>query len=314
MLSLQTFPAQNAPVVKTKTLKDFQIGERITSVAIESGELTAGDVPAESAKRVLSICMYTTRGRRLLGQAVQNEVKSNRVVIKDGVEYKNTQTTFLDAAFSFGTLKGFFGRLDRNAQTGGFLRVGVVWGRITGSASETGSFTTTVDEPAPIYDIDESSAAATIETIRGQTRAAEDQARNVRSELAAAQERERSLAERKAQLEEAMRNINQEKERCSQQANVAESQRRDAENRLDMDRKIIVGTINYGGRDFMFNKKIHDKVRNYVLNRGSISLSNDFFEEDPAPGVHKGGQVSVWHADKGLQTLAGGENTSRVFF
>lgn len=285
-------------------------------MAIEFGELTIGGVPADSAQRVLSICMYTTRGRRLLGQAVQNEVLPNKVVRKDGVEYRNTQTTFLDAAFSSGTLKGFFGRLDKSPQTGGFLRVGVVWGRIAPGAAEGGapSFNTTVDEPAPIYDIDESSAAATVETFRGQVRAAEDQTRSVRSELAAAQERERSLAERKAQLEEAMRNLDVEKQHYSQVASTVENERRDAENRLAKDRQVIVGSIVYGGRDFMFNKKIHDKVRNHVLNRWNISLSNDFFEEDPAPGVYKGGTISVWMADRGVETLTGMENQSRVFF
>lgn len=285
-------------------------------MAVEFGELTAGGVAPENAQRVLSICMYTTRGRRLLGQAVHNEVLANKVVRKDGVDYKNTHTTFLDAAFSAGTLKGLFGKIDPNTTTGGFLRVGVVWGRnVSTSISQGGpSLSTTVDEPAPFYDIDESSAAATVEAYRGQIRAAEDQAHTVRAELAATQERERALADKKAQLEEAMRNLDAEKQRCSQQASAAANERRDAETRLTKDRDIIVGTAVYGGRDYMFNKKIHDKIRNHVLNRGNISLSNGFFEEDPAPGVVKSGNISVFLAGRGVETLSGQENASRVFF
>ncbi|KAH7165330.1 hypothetical protein EDB81DRAFT_852234 [Dactylonectria macrodidyma] len=293
--------------VKFKTLKDFQSGERITSVAVEVGEATSGG----TGERVLSLCMYTTRGRRLLGQAVRNEVLSKDLVRKDGVEYKGAHTTFIDAAFSSGTLKGFFGRLDMDPRTGGLLRVGVIWGANVTSKS---ALTTTVQEVAPIYDTDESSTAATIETFRGQVRTAEDQTRSVKTELSAAQDRERSLNEKKTQLEETIRNLDQEKQRYNQLANAAENDRKDAQNRLNKERQIIVGAIQYGGRDYIVNQKIHNKVREYVLNRQAISLTNGFFEEDPAPGVVKSGRIVVWSSERGQQTLAGGEGTSSTFF
>ncbi|OHF00894.1 hypothetical protein CORC01_03722 [Colletotrichum orchidophilum] len=291
--------------VKFKTLKEFQSGERITSVAIEVGELASGG----TGERVLSICMYTTRGRRLLGQAVRNEVLSTDLVRKDGVEYKKAHTTFVDAAFSSGTLKGFFGRLDMDQKTGGLLRVGVIWGANTTSTS---ALTTTVQEVAPIYDTDEMSTAATIETFRGQVRTAEDQTRSVRTELSAAQDRERSLNEKKTQLEETIRNLDQEKQRYSQLANTAENSRQDAQDRLNKDRQIIVGAIQYGGRDYMFNQKIHSKVREYVTKGWTLEISNGFFEEDPSPGNGKNGIITVWSSQSGTRSLQGGEGSSRV--
>ncbi|KAH7376388.1 hypothetical protein B0T11DRAFT_335564 [Plectosphaerella cucumerina] len=297
--------------IKYKTLKDFQVGERITSVAIEVGDLTSGVSSTDNARRVLSICMYTTRGRRLLGQAVQNEVLPDKVVRKDGIEYKNTQTTFLDVAFSAGTLKGFFGRLDANPQTGGLLRVGVIWGRNDAGQS---ALNTTVQEAAPIYDIDESSAAASVETFRGQVRTAEEQTRSVRTELVAAQERERILGEERAQLKETIRSLDAEKQRCSQLASSAENECRDAQNRLERDRQIIISQIVYGGKNYIFNQKIYNKVREHILNQWRVSLSNDFFEEDPLPGEYKHGIISAWSSGRGEENLAGDEGSSWLFF
>ncbi|KAK7424025.1 hypothetical protein QQX98_000635 [Neonectria punicea] len=248
---------------------------------------------------------------KLLGQAVRNEVLSKDLVRKDGFEYKKAHTTFIDAAFSSGTLKGLFGRLDMDPQTGGLLRVGVIWGANVTSKS---TLTTTIQEVAPIYDTDESSTAATIETFRGQVRTAEDLTRSVKTELSAAQDRERSLNEKRTQLEETIRTLDQEKQRYIQLANAAENDRKDAQNRLDKERQIIVRVIQYGGRDYILNQKIHSKVREYVLNRRSISLTNDFFEEDPAPGVVKLGAIAVWSSEKGQQNLLGAEGTSDTFF
>lgn len=255
--------------------------------------------------------MYTTRGRRLLGQALRNEVLSKDLVRKDGFEYKKPHTTFIDAVYSSGTLKGFFGRLDTDPQTGGLLRVGVIWGANVTSKS---ALTTTVQEVAPIYDIDESSTAANIETFRGQVRTAEDETRSVRAELSAAQDRERLLNDKRAQLEEAMRDLNQEKERYSQLANTAENARQDAENRLNKEHQIIVGTIVYGGKNYSFDENIHNKVRRHILNRWTISLTNEFFEEDPDPGSNKLGVIQVWSSEGGQQSLQGYEGSSETFY
>ncbi|CAF3496782.1 unnamed protein product [Fusarium graminearum] len=228
-----------APDMKFKTLKDFQPGERITSVAIEGGEVTSGG----TGERVLSICMYTTRGRRLLGQAVRNEVLSKELVRKGNVEYKKAHTTFIDAALSSGSLKGFFGRFDMDPSTGGLLRVGVIWGA---NVTSKRTLTTTVQEVTPIYDTDESSTAATIETFRSQVRTAEDQTRSVQAELSAAQERERLLNEKKSPLEETVRNLDLEKQRCDQCASAAENERNDMQNRLN---NVTVGAQYIGGQE-----------------------------------------------------------------
>jgi hypothetical protein len=164
-----------------------------------------------------------------------------------------------------------------------------------------------------MYDIDESSTAATIETFRGQIRTAEDQARAVRSQLSEAEGRERLLNEKKTQFEETIRNLDQEKQRYSQIANAAESGRRDVQSRLDREREIIVGAIIYGGRNYIFNKKIYNKVRDYVLSRQSISLTNDFFEEDPQPGIPKSGAIMVWSPERGEEALSGLEGASFTF-
>ncbi|KAF4446873.1 Mannose-binding lectin [Fusarium austroafricanum] len=297
-----------APDMKFKTLKDFQSGERITSVAIEVGEVTSGG----TGERVLSICMYTTRGRRLLGQAVRNEVLPEELVRKDNVEYKKAHTTFIDAAFSSGSLKGFFGRLDMDPSTGGLLRVGVIWGA---NVTSKPTLTTTVQEVAPIYDTDESSTAATIETFRGQVRAAEEQVRAIQAELSAAQERERLLNEKKSQLEGTIQSLDSDKQRENQRANTAENACKDVQDRLEKERQIMIPAITYGWKNYTANQKIQNKIRDYVINRQPITLSNAFFEEDPAPGIPKVGAVVVQSIEKDKQEeLVGGEGTTHTFF
>lgn len=294
--------------MKFKTLKDFQPGERIISVAIEGGEVTSGG----TGEQILSICMYTTRSRRLLGQAVRNEVLSKELVRKGNVEYKKAHTTFIDAAFSSGSLKGFFGRFDMDPSTGGLLRVGVIWGA---NVTSKPTLTTTVQEVAPIYDTDESSTAATIETFRSQVRTAEDQTRSVQAELSAAQERERLLNEKKSPLEDTLRNLDSEKQRCDQRANAAENERNDVQNRLNKERRLIINQIQCGGMDFSLNQKNHNKVREYIVNRQSITIGDEFFEYSPALAMLKVGAVPIWSIEKGAkEQLQAGEGTSHLFF
>lgn len=191
-----------------------------------------------------------------------------------------------------------------------YLRLGVIWGADVTSKS---ALTTTIQEVAPIYDNDESSTAATIETFRGQVRTAEAQTRSLETELSASQDRERSLAEKRAQLQETIRSLNQEKERYSQLSNTAENARQDAENRLKKERQVVVGTIKYGWKDYILNEKIHSKVRRHVINRLPISFTNDFFEDDPCAGKNKPGEINVWTSEGGPQSFSGGEGSSRTF-
>ena len=112
--------------------------------------------------------MYSNHGRRLLGQAGKNEVLAKESVRKDGVIYEKVKTVFLDSAYSTGTFKGFFGRLDENETTGGILRLGLIWGD-----SASTKLSTTVTEAAPMYDTDASASDVTISAFRAER----DQAR-----------------------------------------------------------------------------------------------------------------------------------------
>lgn len=124
-----------------KELVFFQPSGRITFASIEQGvvALKAG-IDGKKADqnsttggsqnddlRVLSVRLYTNRGRRLIAQANQNDVKAPGEVEKDGVLYERVQTTHTDCLLSKGTLKGFFGRADETtSQAGGILRLGLV--------------------------------------------------------------------------------------------------------------------------------------------------------------------------------------------
>lgn len=145
-----------------KTLTNFQPGERITSAAIEVGALaTDPKIASDENVRVLSICMYSNRGRRLLGQAVKNEVLPGGRVRKDDVEYEQVKTLYLDSAYNTGTFKGFFGRVSMDETAGGILRLGLIWGDSTSM-----KLSTTVTDAAPVYDTDFSASNATIEAYK----------------------------------------------------------------------------------------------------------------------------------------------------
>ena len=167
-----------------KTLGNFQAGERIFAVAIEHGMPTGSRDP-----RVLSVCMYTNRGRRLLGQAVKNEILPGGKVSKDGVVYEDVHTVYLDSAFGTGTLKGFFGWLDTDEVKGGILRLGLIWGDSTSKSRAN-----TVAEPAPIYDTDTNTNNATINAFREER----DQARR---------EAEQAKAQAKTEVEKVKQDV-----------------------------------------------------------------------------------------------------------
>jgi len=181
-----------------KTLDKFQAGERVFSAAIETGTVTGSKGSMEP--RVLSVCMYTNRGRRLLGQAVKNEIQPGNKVRKDGVLYENVHTDYVDNCFGAGTLKGFFGRLDRTEGDGGILRLGLIWGDSTGTM-----LSNTVAEPAPIYDVDASTAESTINAFRAER----DQARS---------EIEQAKAQAKADVEQTKARVRSEIEETKAQA------------------------------------------------------------------------------------------------
>ena len=108
-----------------KELDGFKPGERVAYASIESGVALG----SKEGLHVLSVRLYTNHGRRLLGQATKNEVGGPGRVTKDGEEYEQVQTTYVDSPLSKGTFKGFFGRSSEAAGiTGGILRLGLIWG------------------------------------------------------------------------------------------------------------------------------------------------------------------------------------------
>lgn len=135
----------------------IETGVKVPAVATIAG--------TEEEPRVLSVCMYSNHGRRLLGQAIKNElVLPARVnVRKDGTEYKSIQTLYLDSAYSTGTFKGFFGRVSTDENTGGIWRLGLIWGD-----SATTRYSTTTASPAPIYDVDAASSEILIDSMRAE--------------------------------------------------------------------------------------------------------------------------------------------------
>lgn len=167
----------------------------------------------DDAVRVLSICMYSNRGRRLLGQAVRNEVLPGGRVRKDGFEYEGVKTLFLDSAFSSGTFKGFFGRVSTDAEAGGIMRLGLIWGD---SASQ--KLSTTVAEAAPVYDTDSVSTDAIINTYKEERDQARSETQKVRDESARNAEQAMQKAQQQVDRERADmdRRINEEVENRKQ--------------------------------------------------------------------------------------------------
>lgn len=174
--------------------------------------------------RVLSICMYTNRGRRLLGQAVRNELLKGDRVRKDGFEYEGVKTLFLDSAFSSGTFKGFFGRVSMDPENGGILRLGIVWGN-----SISKKLSTTVAEAAPVYDVDAVSTDAIINTYKEER----DQARRETQEARVEGARQADQAAARARQE-------MDRERADIQRKISEE--------AEKQKQITFGNGLYSGR------------------------------------------------------------------
>ena len=210
---------QGANNLKLKTLNNFQPGERIVSAAIETGEpVLAADSKRNPEGRVLSVCMWTNRGRRLLGQAAQNEILPGGRVRKEGqYEYAKVQTLYLDSAFSGGTFRGFFGRVDMDRSDGGILRLGIIWGD---STSTTTTSSAQVEDGPMTYDSDPSAVDATISTFKAER----DQARN-ESRQAIEQAAAQAKKDAEEQSRRTVEQLNQDFE-TRYQAGVAEATRK----------------------------------------------------------------------------------------
>lgn len=84
---------------------------------------------SQDGPRVLAVRLYTNHGRRLLGQATENELGAPGRITKDNVEYEQVKSVFVDSPLSKGTFKGFFGRCNESiGPSSGILRLGLIWG------------------------------------------------------------------------------------------------------------------------------------------------------------------------------------------
>lgn len=87
--------------------------------------------------RVLAVRLYTNHGRRLLGQATKNELIEPGRIKKDGEEYENVMSVYVDSPLSKGTFKGFFGQFNESTgPSGGILRLGLIWGDFSKPSSD----------------------------------------------------------------------------------------------------------------------------------------------------------------------------------
>lgn len=111
---------------RVKKLGPLFPGERINSASIEYGRRVK-----EKSSQVLGLRLFTNRGRGLIARALHSEPDlTNKTIVRDGVEYENVSVLYLDVPFSLGSIKGFFGRSNDNAQSSRIWRLGLVWGRI----------------------------------------------------------------------------------------------------------------------------------------------------------------------------------------
>lgn len=117
---------EKSPIV----LRSFTAGERVIAASIETG---SGPEDGEEI-RVLSLKLYTNRGRQLSGTA-DNSSPLGGAYNRDGTLYKNVKTTYFDTPFQNGSLRGFWGRSEEKTVSGGAIwRLGLAWGDV-GSVS-----------------------------------------------------------------------------------------------------------------------------------------------------------------------------------
>ncbi|CAK1363810.1 hypothetical protein CB0940_04188 [Cercospora beticola] len=117
-----------APII----LKSFSAGEKLIAGSIETG---CGPDDGEQ-ERVISLKLYTNRGRQLLGTAASSTL-SGGAHNRDGTIYLKVKTTYFDTPFQNGSLRGFWGRsTEKQSSDGVIWRLGLVWGD-AGSSDST---------------------------------------------------------------------------------------------------------------------------------------------------------------------------------
>ena len=115
-LILSRGKAKNGRLIE---LSNFRPDERITAAIVQTGK-----GPDEVEPHVISLHLYTNRGRNFVGQAAKSTYIGDQKHSRDDVTYAEVVTSAFDMPFKNGSVKGFWGRSDDTA----IWRLGVIWG------------------------------------------------------------------------------------------------------------------------------------------------------------------------------------------
>ena len=109
---------------KMVEMSTFARGERIIAATIHTGLNGANN------RRVLSLNLYTNRGRSLIGQASNIIDQGRKNQTRDGEDYSDVSIKSFDSPFKEGNLKGLWGRSEDRQKYGGIWRLGLIWGNM----------------------------------------------------------------------------------------------------------------------------------------------------------------------------------------
>ena len=112
-------------------MSGFAMGERIIATTVHTG---IKDQNNTEEARVLSLILYTNRGRSLIGQVSKCIDQGEKKQLRDKVVYRDVSIKSFDSPLKEGNLKGFYGRSNENEDTKGWTagiwRLGLIWGDI----------------------------------------------------------------------------------------------------------------------------------------------------------------------------------------
>ena len=109
---------------KIVEMSGFAMGERIIAATVHTGSSVFREEP-----HVLSLNLYTNRGRSLIGQA-SKITKNGKEQERDNCTYYDVSIKSFDSPFKDGNLKGFWGRSFESPGKTGIWRLGLIWGDI----------------------------------------------------------------------------------------------------------------------------------------------------------------------------------------
>ena len=111
-------------------MSGLAMGERIIAATVHT---SIKDQNNTEDARVLSLILYTNRGRSFIGQASKCIDQGKKKQLRDKVVYRDVSIKSFDSPLKEDDLKGFWGRSDENETKGwtaGIWRLGLIWGDI----------------------------------------------------------------------------------------------------------------------------------------------------------------------------------------